>query len=249
MTATTILTYHSLDTSGSVVSLRPALFAEHMAVLGALGFRGISLDEAVAHREQNGSWPVRSVALTFDDGFANFHEEALPVLARHGFTATVFLVTGHVGARNDWARPPDRLGDRPMLTWKQVRDAADAGIEIGAHTRTHPDLRALAPDRAADELRSSREEIEARMGAKVTSFAYPYGLLDDSTTALVRREYRAACTTVLRRAGADDVHLLPRIDAYYVPDARELERIVTGERDTYLALRRVARGVRSKLPL
>jgi peptidoglycan/xylan/chitin deacetylase (PgdA/CDA1 family) len=244
-----ILTYHSLDESGSVVSLSPQAFADQMGALAGLGFRGVSLGEAVAQREARGTWPERTVAITFDDGFANFHEEALPVLDRHGFTATVFLVSGHVGGRNDWAPPPPGLGERPMLSWAQVREAVEAGIEMGAHTRTHPDLRALGRAAADDEVRSSKREIEERTGRPVACFAYPYGYLEAGAVDLVRREFRAGCTTVLRRAGNDEPHLLPRVDAYYVRDRDALERAVTGRLDSYLAFRRLGRSARALLPL
>jgi peptidoglycan/xylan/chitin deacetylase (PgdA/CDA1 family) len=249
MAAITILTYHSLDTSGSVVSVRPELFVEHMKAIAELGFRGISLREALASREASGEWPRECVVITFDDGFANFHEEALPVLTSLGFSATLFLVTGHVGGRNDWASPPGALGERSMLTWKQVSDAASAGIEFGAHTRSHKDLRELTEAALDEEIRSSKREIESRTAEAVTSFAYPFGYFDARTVAAVRRDFRAACTTVLRRADGDDVHLLPRVDAYYVRTGAELALIASGNRDTYLTLRRIGRSIRSKLPL
>jgi peptidoglycan/xylan/chitin deacetylase (PgdA/CDA1 family) len=249
MAAFTIVTYHSLDRSGSVVSIAPATFGEHMDALAALGLRGTSLNEAVAHRESSGAWPERTVAITFDDGFANFREEALPVLERHGFTATVFLVSGYIGGRNDWAPPPPGLGDRPMLSWSEVGEIAAAGIEIGAHTRTHPDLTQVPADVAADEIRGSKAEIESRTSRPVSSFAYPFGAFDNPSTALVRTEFRAACTTVLRRAAADPSHLLPRVDAYYLQDRTAFERAVTGRLDGYLALRRLGRATRSLLPL
>jgi peptidoglycan/xylan/chitin deacetylase (PgdA/CDA1 family) len=249
MAAMTILTYHSLDQSGSVVSVRPELFAEHMKAIAGLGMRGISLREAVATREAEGKWPLDCVVITFDDGFENFHEAALPVLSSHGFSATLFLVTGHVGGRNDWAAPPEGLGEMSMLTWEQIADLAAAGIEIGAHTRTHPDLRELPDSDLDEEIRSSKREIEARIRGAVTSFAYPFGYFDSRTVSAVRREFSAACTTVLRRAAGDDPLLLPRVDAYYVRTGAELARIASGNRDAYLTLRRIGRGIRSKLSL
>ena len=96
-----ILTYHSLDLSGSVVSVAPADFADHIACLADLGFRSITLRDAVLHRQRTGEWPTPAVVLTFDDGYANVHATALPILTRHRFVATIFVVSGHVGGRND----------------------------------------------------------------------------------------------------------------------------------------------------
>src|ERR1051325_6424882 len=94
-----ILTYHSLDTSGSVVSVTPDLFPTQMSRLAEIGWCGISLLEAIEHKTAHGTWPGGSVVLTFDDAFANVVEHAVPVLKRLGFKATVFVVTGYVGRR------------------------------------------------------------------------------------------------------------------------------------------------------
>jgi len=249
MTALTILTYHSLDTSGSVVSVRPQSFADHMSTIARLGFRGISIREAIAHRARNGTWPERSVAITFDDGFANFHEAALPVLVEHEFGATLYVVTGHVGGTNDWAAPPESLGRREMLDWRQLAELAENGVEIGAHTRSHPDLRSLSSDDAAAEIRAAKEDIARELGLEVESFAYPFGFVDTKSLHVVRSEYRSACTTVLKRAGSDDSYSLPRLDAYYIADPVTLERAVLGKLDSYITLRRIGRSIRSLLPL
>jgi peptidoglycan/xylan/chitin deacetylase (PgdA/CDA1 family) len=239
-----ILTYHSLDTSGSVVSVAPGDFAAHMSCLADLGFRGVTVREAVAHRQAHGGWPQRSVVLTFDDGYVNFHEAALPTLLRHAFRATLFLVSGHVGRRNDWRPPPAGLGTRPMLSWAEVAEAAAAGMEIGAHTRTHPDLRSLDTNEAQEQIAGSRADIESRIGTQVESFAYPFG--HGAWPDIVRREFKAACTTVLRRAAHEELHCLPRIDAYYVRSPRRLTHLLSGNLDGWLAIRRWARAVRAR---
>src|SRR5690349_1670034 len=101
-----ILTYHSIDDSGSVVSIAPKTFVEQMRVLAESGFRGISLSEAMNYREAHGRWPEKCAVLTFDDGFANFYETAMPEIARHNFSATVFVISSHVEGHNDWDAPP-----------------------------------------------------------------------------------------------------------------------------------------------
>ncbi len=237
--------YHSLDSSGSVVSVSPAVFAEQMLCLADMDFRGISLSEAVSHRESNGRWPSRSMVLTFDDGFANFHESAWPVLSRHGFTATVFVVTGHMGRFNDWETPPAGLGRRRILSWDQAAELVAAGVEIGSHTDSHPDLKTLTALEAKREIVSSREQIEKCLKTSVDSFAYPYGSLSAASLDTVRQEFRAACTTKLRRADADPLHALPRIDMYYIRSRRNFERLTRGQLDRYLEIRRMGRAVRA----
>jgi peptidoglycan/xylan/chitin deacetylase (PgdA/CDA1 family) len=242
-----ILTYHSLDTSGSVVSVTPQDFSHQMKCVADAGFQGVSLAEAVSYREMNGCWPDHSVALTFDDGFANFHESAWPTLERHGFTATVFVISGHMGGRNDWAPPPAGLGTRKILSWEQASELAARGVEIGSHTHTHPDLRRCSAAEVERELTKSRTEIEDRLGINVSSFAYPYGATTELSRRLAARQFRAACTTVLRQSNGESLHNLPRIDMYYIRPLRNLQRLLRGELNTYLAIRRVGRSARSVL--
>jgi peptidoglycan/xylan/chitin deacetylase (PgdA/CDA1 family) len=134
-----------------------------------------------------------------------------------------------------------------MLSWSQLENAARSGMEIGAHTRSHPDLTRVSAQTAEDEIRASRTEIEDRLGREVVSFAYPYGLFDVRSCDLVRRHFRVACTTVLGRATREPLHLLPRVDVYYLRSDAAFERAITGQLDTYLALRRLGRTVRSAL--
>jgi peptidoglycan/xylan/chitin deacetylase (PgdA/CDA1 family) len=245
MTPFAILTYHSIDTSGSVISTPPRTFAEQMELLAAEGFRGVTLREAVAHRRRHGDWPARSVALTFDDGYANFTDSALPALAAHGFTATVFVISGHAGGQNAWVTPPARPGRRAMLSWEQLRALAAAAIEIGAHTRSHKDLRQLPDAELRREIIESRNELADQLGERVESFAYPFGAVSPAAASVVQAEFTAACTTVLRRATTEPLHLLPRIDMYYVRGPRALWRLVTGRLDPYLAIRRWGRALRA----
>lgn len=244
MSCITILTYHSLDDSGSVISVTPSLFEAQMAGLAEGRYRVLSLREALADREEAGDWPDKSVVLTFDDGYANVHEHALPVLVRHGFGATVFLVAGHVGGANDWALPPRGLGRRPMLPWSQIEQLAENGIEIGAHTLSHPDLSKLGPRALEREIVGSAEAIGAHLGEPAQTFAYPYGSVCDEAVAIVGRRFRAACTTVHRRTSQEPLALLPRVEMYYFRNRRNLQPLINGRLDHALVLRRWAQSVR-----
>ncbi|QQS48577.1 MAG: polysaccharide deacetylase family protein [Acidobacteriota bacterium] len=243
----TILTWHSIDPGGSVVSVRPEQFADQMSAIADAGYNGISLRQALIHREREGEWPAKSVVLTFDDGYENFYSDALPEIARHGFSATVFLISRHIDGFNDWATPPDGLGRQRMLSWAQVREAAAAGIEIGAHTRTHPDLRRLSEAEARHEIIESRIEIEDRAGCEARTFAYPFGYRSRTADRIVAGEFSAACTTDLRRASTRTWHALPRIDVYYLRRIDRFVRALDGRLDNYLALRRWGRHVRTML--
>src|SRR5262249_23962 len=155
---------------------------------------------------------------------ANCYEAALPVLRQHGFTATVFLVSGHVDGCNDWAPPLARLGTQPMLTWEQVAALAKAGLEIGAHTVTHRDLQRLTATEVEGEIIGARDDIANRLGTPVESFVYPFGSTNPLVFTLVQRAFRIACTTILKRTETEPLHRLPRIDMYYVRSLPMLER-------------------------
>lgn len=243
-----ILTYHSLDASGSVVSTEPQDFAGQMSCLADANMRGICLSEAISYRRAHGAWPQRSVVLTFDDGFANFYDAAWPVLRNHHFTATVFVVSGHMGGRNDWAPPPAQLGLREILSWKQAAELAASGIEIGSHTRTHPNLGYCTETEAARELIDSRSEIEDHLGRQVVTFAYPFGKTSAFSLQLAAHQFKAACTTELRHANKDvEFHRLPRIDMYYLRAARNFQRFLKNRLGGYLAARRYGRVLRHSL--
>lgn len=241
-----ILTYHSVDSSGSVVSVSPSVFAAQMAAISAAGYRGTTLAEAVATRRLTGEWPVKSVVLTFDDGFRNFYDDAMPVLKRYGFTATVFVVSDYMGKKNDWEVPPAKLGSRQILTWAQTLEAMKSGMEIGSHTRTHRDLRRLTDVEVQQEIVTSRSEIENHVGKPVTSFAYPFGEISSASAKCVKETFDAACTTVLHRANGVSFHSLPRIDMYYIRSERDLLRLLSGKLDGYLKIRRLGRTVRRR---
>lgn len=219
-----------------------------MARLAELKYRVVSLRQALTEHQEKCDWPDKSVVLTFDDGYANVHEHTLSVLVRHGFSATVFVVPGHVGRENDWARPPRGLGRQPMLSWNQMKDLVDHGVEIGAHTISHTDLTSLEPEAIEREIVGSVEEINSQISEPVETFAYPFGSFSDEVVAIVGRTFRAACTTVHRSASDEPLTLLPRIEMYYFRNRRDLQPLISGQLDSTLALRRWARSVRPFLP-
>ena len=232
-----ILTYHSLDDSGSPISMRPGAFRKHMDLLAASGAPVVPL-ERVARTPG-------AVAITFDDGFRNFLEYALPVLAEHRFPATVFVVTGYCGKNNGWPSQPAGIPRMDLMDWKDLRAIREAGIELGAHSVRHEFLTRLPEAQVAEELSRAKEEIENRSGALVRSFAYPYGAVNETVRRLAARHYALACTTELRFCGAgDDPLTLPRIDAWYLKNPLLFSNLHKTPVRAYLALRRWVRRFR-----
>ena len=239
-----ILTYHSLDDSGAVLSTPPHVFAAQMRILHERGIRVVPLSEV---RHILGSTALREplVALTFDDGFRNAYEYGLPVLQRYGFTATVFLVTDYCAATNSWPSQPPSVERRPLLRWAEVREMSTAGVAFGSHTRTHPDLRMLARQQVKEELVGSQRAIEDATGRAVEAFAYPYGAYNHTVKHLAQTHFALACSTTLSlvRPGSD-LFALERLDMYYLRRLTLFRRLFSREMDAYLLLRRKLRDLR-----
>ena len=161
--------------------------------------------------------------------------------------ATLFVTTGEAQR----ASPSDRLPSlegREMLEWRQIEEMSRYGIEIGAHTLTHPDLTRLGNDDVEREILGSRRRLEDFLGKAVDAFCYPFGRYDDRSLAAARAHFRCACTDYLALAGPkSDPHLLERVDAYYLRDRRRFGRLTKAHFRTYLALRNSARLVRRAL--
>ncbi|MFL6114181.1 MAG: polysaccharide deacetylase family protein [Catenulispora sp.] len=170
----------------------PAQFARHVELLAEAGFRFATM--AAAADDLTGSRPRPGLAvITFDDGLRNNHTTALPILEAVGAPATVYVASGFIGGVNPWLTP-DTGG--AMLTEEEIRELAQAGWEIGAHTVTHPDMATLSYAECRAEIDGSRERLESITGAPADTFAYPFGRYGAEAVAAVKDSgMRAALTT------------------------------------------------------
>jgi peptidoglycan/xylan/chitin deacetylase (PgdA/CDA1 family) len=229
--ARSILTYHSLDDTGSVISIPPDLFRSQMEWLAASQVRVVPLGEIQS--------TPGAVALTFDDGFRNFYEHALPVLEQYRFPATVFVVSGHCGTSNQWTQTVGGVPRLELMSWSELEVAAAAGVTLGSHTATHPHLSGLDATALERELASSRAAIEDRTGHVVDTFAYPYGDVNKRVRHAVGRHFGLACGTNLAFVSPDsDVLELPRLDAYYLRNRRWFEALGQVGGAVYITARR-----------
>ncbi|WP_079125548.1 polysaccharide deacetylase family protein [Streptomyces lushanensis] len=184
--------YHSVaDTTDDPyqVTVSPARLERQLRWLSRRGLTGVGMERLLRARAKGRGAGL--VGLTFDDGYADFLERAVPLLRRYGFTATVFVLPGRLGGTNEW----DSLGPRkPLLTADGIREAAEAGMEIGSHGLRHTDLTRADDELLAAETARSRELLRALTGAEVTGFCYPYGTVDARAVDAVRAAgYTYAC--------------------------------------------------------
>jgi len=229
-----VLMYHAFGErdEGDRYVVPRRTFARQLRLLKLLGYRAVHFDELVGDLRAGRLPPRRAVAITIDDGYRDNLEIALPLLRRHGFKATIYLVTGKLGGVNDWSSG-DALKERPLLSWEQVAEMEGEVVRFGAHTRTHPALPTLTDERIAAELRGSREDLEARLGHPVPDFAYPYGELDDEVVAATGEAgFAAACTVEPRLAApGEDPLRIPRVEVRAEDSLpRFLRHILFGER-------------------
>lgn len=188
-----IIYYHRIDDELHRSCVTPAAFREQMRFLCDHGYRVVPLAELARGLGGEG-FASGTVAITFDDGFADNYTHAFPVLRELGLPATVFVTTGAVGGGLRVLR--DRPGDLPALTWAQIREMQQGGITIGSHTVSHPRLTQLAPEARARELAESRAAIAAETGVAPEFFCYPHGDEDAAVRAAVRAAgYRLAVAT------------------------------------------------------
>jgi peptidoglycan/xylan/chitin deacetylase (PgdA/CDA1 family) len=257
MTRVPILMYHSIterpppETAPLAVS--PGAFTDQMALLKDRGFTPISFGalSTIMQSRQHGSHdhgevgelPEKPVVITFDDGYADFHQHALPVLDDLGFAATVFVTTGWLAdAGADAAgRPLDR-----MLSWSQTREAAEHGVEMGGHSHSHPQLDQLSDNDLRGELTRNKELLEDRLAQDVTTMAYPYGYSSARVRRAVRSAgYQTACA-VANDLAADrhDVLAIPRLTVRWSTSLEIFGRVTEGQRVplTYLGDRMLTKG-------
>ena len=206
---TPILMYHSISVNAPhpfrQFAVAPDRFDEQMRSLADEGYTALTVTEYVRVRHSEAyRRSSKRVVLTFDDGFADFHEHALPILAKFGFTATLYVVSGHVGGHSRWLEKANSKHLK-LVNWSQLSEIAAQGIEIGAHTVTHPALDMLPLEHAKQQIVRSKRELEDRLGQQIDSFAYPYGFYSKAVRDLVvAAGYRSACAVRYATSHAHD---------------------------------------------
>jgi peptidoglycan/xylan/chitin deacetylase (PgdA/CDA1 family) len=187
-------------------------FARQMALLAGLGYRVLDLDTALDCLAGRRPTQPRAAVLTFDDGYDNFAEHALPVLVRHGFPATVYAISGWIGRRAEWFAKDRGRPIPALMSGERLRSLAAAGVAVGSHTANHVKLAETPPAVQRRELADSKAALEDLLGEEVRHLCYPFGSFDrHSVTAAADTGYASAVTCLRGAAtGADHPLALPR---------------------------------------
>ena len=183
--------YHGTpnDDPVSKYSIRANLFNDHLQYLKKNNWNTILFKEL----NNLSTYPEKTVVLTFDDGYADNFESAFLPLVKHNMKATWFITTDSIGKHAHWMGTPTL--QTQMLTAEQILNMKNAGMEIGSHTCSHPDLTKLNYQQQKNEMIRSKKILESLISCKISSFAYPYGRQNnDSIRAVKYSDYQLACT-------------------------------------------------------
>jgi peptidoglycan/xylan/chitin deacetylase (PgdA/CDA1 family) len=175
-------------------------FTKQMDWLQQQGYNTITFDDLAAYFNGTETLPTKPIILTFDDGYEDFYRNAVPILLSHHFRAVSYVVSYFLGRRN-------------YMTADQVVAIDGLGMEVGAHSRTHPDLTTLQPDALKRQVAGSKSDLEALVHHQVLDFCYPVGRFNPVVIAAVQAAgFRDATTTEYGRAHAwDDRYVWTRV--------------------------------------
>ncbi|WP_431065185.1 polysaccharide deacetylase family protein [Methylotuvimicrobium sp.] len=207
-----VLMYHGTPTAPPITdySLRASLFKHHLTYLKTNGWHLANVGKLMQFQNS----PSKTIVLTFDDGYADNFENAFLPLIENGMKATWFITTDCISKYAQWMGSPSE--QTKMLSADQIREMSDAGMEIGSHTCSHPDLSQLSFKQQLEELTRSKQLLEDLLQKPVTGFAYPFGRYNEDTLKAVRAAgYKWACST---RSGwfkkEDDPLLIRRVTVF-----------------------------------
>jgi peptidoglycan/xylan/chitin deacetylase (PgdA/CDA1 family) len=219
-----VLMYHSVQPYAEDpyrVTVHPYRFERQMSWLHRHGLRGTGMADLL--RAQRTGRARSLVGLSFDDGYADFATQVLPILARYGFGATVFVVAGRLGGENGWDRPGPR---KSLMSAEQVRRVAAAGIEIGSHGLTHPRLPGVGAEELRGEVGDSRAVLTALTGQEVAGFCYPYGAAGAREVAAVRGAgYGYGCVAHVRDQSPSTLDIRYTLPRTHVGDGDTAPRL------------------------
>lgn len=237
-----ILLYHHVREDVGPLAVHPSAFRRQMEYLAEQGYRGTDVVTALDSL-YGGEFEPKSIAITFDDGFRDVRDHALPVLAELGFSATVFVTTGVADRSLHYSWAPKET----TLAWEDIcRLDSEGVLRFEPHSITHLDLTRLDEVDCAREIVGSKLLLERRLGREAKAFCYPCGFVGQRERDLVRDagfRYGITCEPGLNLS-TTDAFLIHRIQIDCTDRVRDFDGKVHGSHDRPLLGRRSYRRVR-----
>ena len=234
-----MITEHKKGVKFNGLRVSPDNFEKQIKYLKDNNWHSVTMNELIENRK---TLNYKTVAITFDDGYEDNLINALPILQKYNFKATIYLVNDR--DNRDWSinrkkkNNSGELKKEKKLTDKQVQELLDSGIiEIGAHTLTHPNFKNLTIEETEQEIKESKLDIEKKFNIKCSSFAYPFGIYKENDDIIAKKDnFKSAVTT------NNGIQNLLNINLFL------LDRITISGKDNFLAfklkLKTGKRGVR-----
>lgn len=184
-------------------SVQADMFETQMKYILDQGYTPLTIEELIREEKAN-TLPIKPIIVTFDDGWRSQYENAIPILTKYHIPATFYIYTGVIGS--------------PLyMTWDNLQELVNSGMEIGDHTKSHTRLTKIDPSRLDEELVQSKHILERNLHIPVTDFAYPYGDYDSKIIEAVRRAgYISARTS--NKGIYNDFKDLYQLNTIYVPN-------------------------------
>lgn len=177
--------------------ITPELLEEELRYVKSRGYTTVRFVDVAAYFDKGMPLPEKPIILSFDDGWANEYHYAFPLLQKYQMHGTFFVFTNPIGRKSNW------------MTWEQIKEMDNAGMEIGGHSRTHPILTRIMTDEELDkEILGGKEILEAHLGHSINVFAYPFGETDERVIAAVRRAGYMLARTIRSGVWNDPDHRL-----------------------------------------
>lgn len=248
ISADVVLMYHSVSAAPATPSFRryvldPSLFEEHLAFLKSDHWATTTISGGLLRASD--ADPHKRVALTFDDGFADFAANVLPLLEKYEMSATLYVITAYVDGTAVWLSPEGEE-QRPMLSWGALKEIGDSPwVEIGAHSHTHAELDRLPRTGLEGEVRLPKTLLEEHLHRPVQSFSFPFGYHAPRVREAVKDAgYTTACVVdELPVAAARSALAIPRFSVPNTASAESVARLLA----TPFTQRHRARSTASRL--
>lgn len=204
-----VLLYHSISNDNSPMSLNINFFENQMRYLKNNGFETVDFNEIDPNLKSK-----KQIIITFDDGYKDILNNALPILKKYNFKATSFFVTNLIGQNNSWDVKKKSYKKKEIMNPSDILQWISSGMHIGSHSHNHVDLTKISEEKLLYELEFSKKFLEDKFNNKNNIFCYPYGKVNENVHYHTKKFYSKAVTTNRSRYSLKrhNTHLIPRID-------------------------------------